>query len=73
MLTVGGKQQALDDFTAAGKLAPHNGLIAYFTAKSLLELRRRSDAEPYLRKAAQNGKGSWIKEVQDLLAGYPRE
>ena len=64
------EQEALEDLDAAGKLAPHNGLIAYYAAQCLLRLKRSQDAVPYLQRAAKYGHGQIAKESARYIDAY---
>jgi len=46
-------QEALDNYIAASKLFPENGMFAYYTGKALTNLNRNADAVPYFRKATR--------------------
>lgn len=48
-------KEALSYLEAAAKLAPYNGVIAFYTAHTLRMLGRRAEALPYSRRAAVSG------------------
>ena len=64
-------QEALIYFEAAGKLAPHNGLIASMTGEMLSNMGRHTpEYAPYFRLAAQYGHGRVAADAKDRVARF---
>lgn len=63
-------QEAFDNFEAAGRLAPQNGLIPFYVARSLAAMNREMEAKPYYRLAAQNGQGEIARAAREILSRY---
>jgi tetratricopeptide (TPR) repeat protein len=65
----GQHDEAIQEFTAAERLAPTNGMIAYFHAYSLRFRNRGEEAYRFLAIAATYAHGKAAKQSQLLLRG----
>ena len=68
----GQHDEAIQEFTAAERLAPTNGMIAYFHAYSLRFRNRVAEAYPFLAIAATYGHGFASRQSSYLLRGLPQ-
>lgn len=68
----GQHDDAIREFTAAERLAPTNGLIAYCHAYSLRYRGRVEEAYPFFAIAATYGHGKFTEDASYLLRGLPQ-
>lgn len=64
------EEVALENFEAAARVAPHNGLAACWAAESLDWLGRPAEAVPYWRRAARYGRGEVARKAKKRLASF---
>ncbi len=64
----GRKQAAFENLDAAGKLAPSNELIAYYSGMSLVHMHRYAESAPYFRRAAQLGHGKRAANAKGMAS-----
>lgn len=64
-------EKALRNFTAATRLAPTNGMIAYFQGKCLKRLKRFPEALPCFTRAVAYGNSRIVRESTYQLSLWP--
>ncbi len=67
----GNTEKAVLDYTVAAKIVPTNGMIAYFQAMGLKELKRSREALSCFTRAVAYGKSHIVREATYQLSTWP--